>query len=518
MKLIRLQVCILLTFASNNCFPQQVLRDSTPISRAAFNRQIMKDLNFMVLGENNVKQGFSYENKEKNTELILSANIANLKRSIITMDGEFAVDGGTYIFDENDGSKKSKFNVNFFFPIKLLTSKFFPATNTRMHPVSEIKRIERLRLVRNEEQTAIEDLLEFEAILNEFGIPHRQLRVRNPNDNLIQFSHTWFTTGNYLRQYYPQYLEHSGRRLEDSIVSKLGKKYLENKARYIIAGEGDSAYSNTFRRLRSDRYVRYEIHLNSYTVPADLKLDLFLKDYEAAVIRVQNLHETTMDIEINNFKYVWTSQKTSYVGISPYYERQQLDIYNGISNPTFTEMFDSTYGDAYGLRGSLNMVWDYLSGGYFVFRGLASVGRNTNISDFSKKDYSRSLVDGAGITTTDKATAYVNKFDEPFQYGFIQEFNFEGYLSSKYMGVFGRIGYKKNDALNDMEKWPLETGLLINLKSDKKNIVGLQLFISRNDLNEHPDDDMNFGFKIGLPISIEKRGDHKFDVAKSESK
>ncbi|UPZ17944.1 hypothetical protein [Flavobacterium humidisoli] len=106
-----------------------ILRDTLkdPLNKTAFHKNIMQDLNFMVLGDNNTKQGFAYEYDEKKTELSLSGARLRNRYIIATVDRSFSVDDGVFIFANRDGSKKGSINLNLFASAPFGNGKFYPA-------------------------------------------------------------------------------------------------------------------------------------------------------------------------------------------------------------------------------------------------------------------------------------------------------------------------------------------------------------------------------------------------------
>jgi hypothetical protein len=245
----------------------------------------------------------------------------------------------------------------------------------------------------------------------------------------------------------------------------------------------------------------------TYGRPSELDIDKLFKDYDDAIERLENINEEVNDYQIKTFKDIWIYEFNHYFGTSPYYEREELDIYDG-SQTVFSDRFIDTKGDLYGMNLNLNQVWRYKSGLFFIIRELVTLGRGSNFKDFKKKDYVfNSLpepVENGMMVEEQKKTGYYEKNGLPYQYGFLQKYGVELFLSYKVVGLYGKFGYTKNEALFKKDALPLETGFIINVKSEKKNVVSILLFVAREDLKIHPDLDTNFGFKIGLPINIRK--------------
>jgi len=528
-----------------------------PISPASFNKATMQQINFMVLGDNNIKQGFSYEYKEKNSELSLNANLASFRSHFITVDGEFSVDDGIYVFDENDGSKKAKISLNLFLPVSILNKRAYPAhtgnADSNISNRSIIINDAELKILRNKN---IETLLDLHIIMETFDLPVSELKIIEP-----EFWKFW-KNANSNNKFYPELYTFIRRfnedsiktykiRRNDSIMSKI-KKYLGKDSEYSNLNDVDSVRKLYVKKLRDNGYDipvkasiqdktergRYQQMLvekpiasdsritnrvnvfeiiklegkNSnatYIFPKDLNILQLLKDYDTIYKTVKEFDEKKTDMEIKKFKDIWTVYKTAYIGISPFYERQGMDIYQSeTSLIAFKDMFHTTTGDLFGGRFSFNYVRSMKKGSFAMLRLLTTFGRGSNFNEFEKKEYSYSTIsttiDGEPVFVENKKTGYTHKTGAIYDYGFVQKYNVEFYASLSSIGVYGKIGYEKNESLINREFYPLETGIILNLKSEKKSIVSLLLFVSRQNLNVHPDDDMNLGFKIGLPIFINK--------------
>lgn len=252
--------------------------------------------------------------------------------------------------------------------------------------------------------------------------------------------------------------------------------------------------------------------VDTYAIPKGFKLQKFLKDYQDAYSKMENYITENNKLEIVTFKNYWTGHRSWYLGVSPFYERQGFDIYNP-NLPTITsfkDRFNAIKSDLYGFNLSLNHVRLLKNNGYYIARLLSGIGRSNNFTEYDKNDYSYTSssqdINGVPIEVVKTKTGYINRENRNYQYGIFTSTNLELYFSPfPIVGVFGKIGYFKSDALLKQEAYPFETGILINLKSkEKKNIVAVQLFMSRMNLNVHPDDDMNFGLKVGLPINLRK--------------
>jgi hypothetical protein len=509
-------LCVLLLFCAYSSYSQDTI--SKPISESAFNKNIMQDINFMVLGDNNVKQGFSYTLDEEKTELTISGSLLNKKTYILTTDGSFSVDDGAFVFDNKDGSKKGKLSMNLFIPISFLNRKYFPAVKN--HDDSNLANRARIKnyLIANElPEKVLDTFRTLDAIMEALGLPRSSIIKKKSS----------FLEGSLEVQHNLKLIEKLNEKM---IVDTINTKSIEEKAfkaliKYYQGPITSTQYKNFAEFINAinngkknkirieGKKVNDKMEYINYEVPDGLNIESLFKDYDKIVARAKNIDEEIDDLQIKNFSPIWTYESTSYVGFSPYYAREGLETYNADNTILeFSDRFKEQRGDLYGLSTSFNYVGyknkGSLNGAFLVFRGLVTLGRGSNFSDFKKKEYVyNNVVDQIGlndISEVQKKTGYYTKNNASYQYGFFQEYSFETYASLKNLGVFCKIGYSKNQALAKQDAIPFETGIMINLKSEKKNIVSVLLFVERENLHLHPDDDMNFGFKIGLPINIKK--------------
>lgn len=489
-----------------------------PLNKSAFHKNIMQDINFMVLGDNNTKQGFSYEYDEKKTELSLSGALVITRYFLATVDGSFAVDEGAFIFDNKDGgSKKGSLNLNLFAPAWFGNGKFYPALKENMDS-GKANRARYLNYLTEKELPL--------KVADTFKILNTLLVDLNlPNSNLKKEWHGIFIgklqVQNIMKSlnWFPDYIKKPIVEADKKALLKALEKYYKNpdaSAKYTDYASLLTAVKNgkqTTLILKGRGEDTLEIK-----VPEGLDVEKLFKDYDKILTRADNIEEEVNDKQIKLFKDIWTIEYNTYFGLSPYYERESVDIYkNDSSIQTFSDRFIDTKGDLYGIKASFNHVATSKSGAFLMFRALADFGRASNFKDFDKKDFiynTNPEIVGLGTMVEEKKkTGYFTKDGRAYTYGFLQKYSTELYISSKVLGAYAKFGYSKNEALVKKETLPFETGVMINVKSEKKNVVSILLFVAREDLKVHPDLDTNFGFKIGLPINIRKS-----DKEKEESK
>ncbi|UPZ17943.1 hypothetical protein [Flavobacterium humidisoli] len=174
-------------------------------------------------------------------------------------------------------------------------------------------------------------------------------------------------------------------------------------------------------------------------VPTGLNLEKLFKDYDQAFSKVQNIEDTINDKQIKIFKDIWTVEYNTYFGLSTYYERESINIYNSDSTiQTFSDRFTDTRGDLYDLKLSFNHVATTDYGAFLMFRALADFGRASNFRDFDKRDFvynNNPEVIGSGTMVEEKKkTGYYTEDGSPYAYGFLQKYSTELYASLKVIG------------------------------------------------------------------------------------
>jgi hypothetical protein len=487
-----------------------------PLNKAAFHKNIMQDINFMVLGDNNAKQGFAYEYDEKKTELSLSGALISKKYFLATVDGSFSVDEGAFIFDNKDGgSKKGSLSLNLFAPAWFGNGKLYPAVKDNVDS-GKANRARYLNYITQKELTKkVADTLKIlNTIFKDLNLPQSSLQKG------------WFglfggklETNNIMKtvNWFPDYVKKPLVETDKKELLKTLEKYYKNPDRDAKYDDYESLLAAVKNANQTPLVIKGRgSETLTISVPEGLDLEKLFKDYDKILTRAENIEEEVNDKQIKIFKDIWSIEYNTYFGLSTYYERESIDIYNSdIAIQTFSDRFADTKGDLYGLKLSFNHVATTKLGAFLMFRALADFGRASNFTDFDKKDFvynTNPEVIGSGtILEEKKKTGYFTKDGAPYSYGFLQKYSTELYISSKVLGAYAKLGYSKNEALVKKETLPFETGIMINVKSEKKNVVSIIFFVAREDLKVHPELDTNFGLKVGLPINIKKSDKDKVD-------
>ncbi|TSE05865.1 hypothetical protein [Aquimarina algiphila] len=484
MKKITLSIFLMLLYSS---LVNSQINDKSNnlVSPGAFNKLVFQDLNFLVLGDNTPQQGLLFELKEEKSLIKASGYLKSFNFGFFTVDGDFSVDNGVYFFDENDGSKKSKFTVNFYSGI---------GKSSRKYNGSKDVAIQRAFIKKN---------LFLQDSLTKYFYRYKDLREEMLAHNLpVDTSLSY-----------------------DKMKEKLIKVYEidVDDPKYSIHRESTDMSVYTVKERGSDRNLvvknpkKDTIEIDQ-TLTDGINVLKLIQDYEKATTKLDSVISIAQKKEIEITNKSWNSKLIPFFGVSAFYQRESTTLYEPSDGGSFDDFFNDITGDLYGISGSFNVVKQWKNQSYFVARGLTSFSRSSNIDEFTQQTITLNtptgdIIDGNPVTIASSKKGYVG--DSSYTYGFKQSYSAEFYLAWKNLGAFVNVGYdnmmfSEESGVSDLESYPGRLGLLLNLKSkdEEKNILTLQLFMDRQDLNKSPngdDKDLRFGFKVGLPINISKK-------------
>ncbi|WP_299242223.1 hypothetical protein [uncultured Aquimarina sp.] len=468
-----------------------VITTDNLVSDQTFRKISFEDLNFLVVGENTPQQGLVFELKDNNSIIKASGLLKNDSSFIATVDGEFSVDNGIYFFDEGNGSKNSKFTINFYKLFK--PSRKFKGLRTSTDD-------DRAKA----ERVYIQNYLAKRKLLRETFSKYEKLKAKLKSLNID---------------------------VTDAIDLNAKKTTLEDS--YLVKFDIDSAYvlkemgitnNDVIPKLEIDLGKKKKTTLQK-NFNADQKIDIekLIGQFESTQKFIKDSIELKLQgIEKTVTKDLWTSKSLWFVSASPFYQRENFTIYKPDSSiQDFSKQFDEIFGDVYGATLGINHYTKSKNNWWknWYVKAAVSVSRNSNRGSFRNRNIrfteaTGDSINGNPITLVSTRDAYVG--DKKYQYGTSSDFSFEAYWLPKYgnwpIGLFGSAGYSytnfpSGEDIEDIEVGRMRLGLLVNLKSkDKtKNILTFQTFLDRSDLSLDPkgeDKDLRFGFKIGLPINI----------------
>jgi hypothetical protein len=503
MKLkITLVLCLILfscCYAQDGSKTSKELDADELVSDAAFKELLFQDLNFLILGDNAPAQGISTELTDGSSQLSVKGLVKTSTNWLLTVDGNFAVDEGIYFFDEDNGSKQANFAVNFFYASRY--SRNFSSGNT---PAVQRALVNRNYIIKDTIYKSYEKFYKLHDLMKAVKLPVDSLYT----DQHVIEKHEKNTEIINNKSVYTSVTDTSDLiNLVKEFKLEATKNETSYDVKFLIT---NIKYNQTQNNKLTELPVELELSIDSITVNP-IKL---IAMYEKTLKELKALSDTIKEMELKNGEGKWTSKKIIYYGISPYYQRESLTIFNYMDGVGFDQFFNDTRGDLYGLNASLN--WFYQSKNWLVYiRGLAGVGRGSNISSFKKRTYVFDDAIGNGTSVANEKVGYTNGRGESYEYGTTTSAMIEAYGTWKNIGLFGQLGYnnlnfKDDKNIKNIERYPFRAGILFNLKStDKtKNLLTLQIFADRSDVSIDPTPadptkagDWRFGFKIGLPIN-----------------
>ena len=487
----------------------------------AYRKMVIEDLNFLVVGENNPKQGLAYTLNTDKTQLDLTGNIKWGKREqpIINLTGSFSTADGVFILDGKDGAKKAKLTVDVFWTTGIGNKSGFWGGNIQKGRNTALTILQKESLdTEYLKQSRSDSLVAFKIIASEFDIPldkisrspsdmSKENRIKKLKKNISyqQERSTYITS--LVRAILPSYLTGTLKtQFSDSYKdnSTLEKKII-NYAPFIDFTTINDADKKEVHILTWDKDKLKE----ERTIYKDFRTNAFIEAFQKLKKRNQEsfLIFEKKKFQIKNADSLWTRKALVYFGTSIFYEREFLNIYKPEDGVTdLSKLFQEERGNLYGLSGSANYYINWRNGAYLHTKGSIGLSRVSNFSEFTLTNFVSTQInvqneDGTTLEQVTNGTGYLSK-GNPYRFTSSKTVAFDFYGGYKTLGVFGRIGLRDDNFANRSTSIPLQAGLVFNFKGKEKDIVSLLLFIDRQNLKSHPNGDTNLGFKVGLPFNL----------------
>lgn len=459
------------------------------ISDKSFTKKIAQDFSYLILGEDSPQQGVSATLNEKGSSIKLNGILHKSSYNIFTLEADLISTNGVYFFDQEKGGEQAKISLNYFRNL-YSSSKYFGQSNNS-------KQILRDSLLTTIEKAYSDyynlyDLLKSAAVNKPIVDP--QLPFGNPEDTLQRYI------------------------VDMSLIS-------------IVA-----TYINTQEAEAFDRLTKLPFESKTYvsTKPNQGKTPLYdVNKIRTALLKqkkyiTQKLDKKLSEIELRHAEEQWTRDVIVVGGVSPFYKRETFKRFTFDQTKTFANMFGNEKGDVFG--GNTFISYNYqLADSYepkmlrkliprqFFIRATATIARASNFSSFKNSTLESSQElgnDSAGNPIVFKNTDAAFIGDSTYEYGNSVALTGEiFYYPLKIpLGLFGKISYEyinfsSDKDIKDKELSPLRAGVVYNIANKEKGkpLVVLQAFFDRTDLSLSPsgkDNDLRFGFGVGLPISI----------------
>ncbi|RMB59149.1 hypothetical protein EAX61_08800 [Dokdonia sinensis] len=453
--------------------------DTGLISSKAYAQKISKDFSYLILGENSPQQGLSATLNEKGSSIKLNGLLRKGLGSIISLEADLASTNGVYFFDEEKGGQKGKITVNYIKTLKGW-SFYTPNENTK-----EIIHYQIEELV----ETAYSDYYNLYNLLKKAtsdGEDPRSTKGLNETDVAQE--------------------------------KEVNKTICTVSESYINIQQAVAFNRLKVRPFKEIPYEKGKDNKGKTTYNTS-KIRKELADKSKYI--TESLEQKIIAVELKEAASSWTIEHLTFYGFSPFYQRESFKRFTYDSTLTFNEMFNDERGDIYGgsIFFSHNITWGKTRTRRAFARATTAMARASNISTFSNSTLNFTSpvgndAEGNPIVLNATNTAFTG--NATYEYGTSNSFNIEAYIYpfNIPIGFFGNIGYeyinfsRKKD-VTDKELSPLRAGIIYNIanKTKDKPLLVLQAFFDRTDLSLSPngnDDDLRFGFGIGLPINLKQ--------------
>ena len=463
-----------------------------PVTRAAFNKLVSQNFSYLLLSENSPQQGISATLNDKGSNLKINGLLYSGALGIFTMEADLGSTNGVYFFDQEKGGSQAKISFNFY--RSLLSLSKYNSADALNTTTNRLALVELIIDAKSKYDTYYK-LLSDQNVLN---TDYSQLKTALIASRSEVIQKLQELSARYINEEQPVDLTTLPTRSIDTKSMILPKSE-------ALAFEADS--------------ITYTLKATGYN------LSELLSAFRASEHYIlEQLEDDLIDLELKNAESQWGAMHNTFFSLTGFYERESFRRFTLNRTQSFSDMFDDTKGDLFGLTASINYNYERkkecgscIRPYRFFIKGAATVGRASNRSSFANStlNFTDALgtdVNGNPIVFTKEDAAFIG--DTSYEYAPNATFQIEAYYYPFKLpvGFFGRLGYSyvnfgrlKN--IKDIELTPMRLGLLFNLKNKEENkpIVTVQTFLDRTDLSLSPngrDNDLRFGLGVGLPINI----------------
>ncbi|MCM4155982.1 hypothetical protein [Gramella sp. AN32] len=492
------------------------------VSDITFSKLIFKDLNYLILGDDSPQQGISYEYKEDLSSLKLSGYVADFnwngkKNGFVTIDGEFKTKNGIYFFDKEKGGSQAKVTGNIFFTIDSYRS--YKSLFSEKNGQSEWNKARQQAYIRTNYQKVqlLQDLYTkyktLFSIASKINYPVESLSIKDTirknaepylEDHKIEF----------------EFLEDAEFDLSKYKVNSTIESIIEFQNINKLKGE-EKRKLKKVADGNNENFEGYKIDKEEVTlIGSTYNLSKVFAELKDVKNKIDSLAFALEKIEIEEAEEIWTSKHVWYMGVSPFYARESLEIFNFNENLETSDQFKTQKKDIVGLNINLNYFTQNKKESFnrFYARANLEISKSSNFNDLSLSQIK--VIDSFGIGADGNLLEVVSEknayngslvYSDAFKVGA----SLEGYLwVLNDFGIFSKIGINNynysSEIIKDKSEIPFRLGVLYEFKNSKESgkVAVIQAFLDRNDLKNHPqakDQNLRFGFKVGIPINIKSK-------------
>ncbi|WP_228851455.1 hypothetical protein [Aegicerativicinus sediminis] len=464
----------------------KITDSKVPFTPGAFDKYLIDQLSFLILGKGNLQTGFGFELNKEKTDLKFNGLLLNSPKSLLTAEATFKAKEGFYFFDEEKGGSQASISLVYHVLFGKNVSSFVKRDeqDRKLLMVSIYNKLWRTELHYHYLKT----------ILDSYNLYKENAKVKSTLDTLKK-------QYNLITPALPKF----------DILQPDQAKGVDIKA-YLKNGNLGPLeivdHDQTIKTIESSMY-----DLEKVLTDFKAKETYILKDLEKELFGLERTYTnpSAMGTHLN------------YLSFEGYYERESLNLFHFDNTLSFGKMFQEERRDNYGLKASFNYYylkgpkgWKWVpNNGYIKIGGFA--GRGTNFSKLTQKELETVSVigedvNGNSIELKDTKKAYSG--ETPYVYGFKYGLFADAYalFFKQKFGVFGEIKYENisfgdETGVDDIDLLPLRLGILYTFKSKEKDATFLvaRIFMDRTDLGlspNKPDNDLRIGFGVGIPINF----------------
>jgi hypothetical protein len=487
------------------CFAQ-TQADSNVIPAPAFNRMIVQDITYTIVGENTPTSGLKIDVSKP--EATASGTFVP-KKDWIPWDF-FGVEFKGGVSDRNFNFFKGSFS-SFNTAFELNTSfHFIPYWNSTKYGSDK------------------EDIFRKKIIIAQNEL------VKRSTASLID---TFYVVTRLINRHL-----YTVKGEEESLPEEVAAETITHKKIAI----------HLIRKLRDNDSLAISDSLSlseilNYLPPANdthgsIDIDTYNNEAELLYIKYKALYEGYESASYNkmiaNASQFWTKKSYYWITASPFIKTEKVNEYYSQYEGKDSSYFKSDYHVYYGGSVYINGYWILPKRTAHLLRVGFSASFSNNIASLSTFNYEKTTsffnYDSTVTEKTESGTAYNHS---QIKTGFLKQLSVEYYLlplQSKTPGFYLSTSlthsslYKLPDYIgreNDKLKWSLEGGPLFNIKDKEKDkpLLSLLIYFRHEDLTDKRRTDaktniretwekfnnrnLSFGIKVGIPITLPKNQD-----------
>jgi len=476
---------------------------NNPLSTYAFNRYIIDNFNFAILGTSIPTTGIKVETAKPSVTLSGNLHVSKTKTKIFNLElTAGSRENIAEIFSQNKTSGYLKASVGFNFLLGTNYANFTP-----LQP--------KLRT----------DGLSFEAtklmIMDSLARVNKYVRIAMIHKALAD---TLFFKDPSLSVFKDLYLKAYKITDDPNFFTRDSVMIKEVLARYGVKDEliqdGLASFVKRWRNAESNKSASLGYNQPAPDMINRFQAALFEKNYKEGEKVIELAEDSIANAEIKLYGKRYNNYTLFWGNVSPSISNTSFEYYDDGAVKTLETK--NSFVPATKFAISMFRRYPSVSGKFYLVTFSLTPKRTSSLEDMSKLNYKKST----GSTKLADSLSSVNADESGIAYkgnykvGFGIDANLEGYLSPwkhRFIpGFYIRIAYLYGRPWINQRQVPAEFGLLYNLNSSAKDAVNLLSLIPyvgwtnlKSSIKSNGDavplhDKFQFGLKLGIPINIGK--------------